>query len=155
MTPILVPRDRWYTEKGISFPADMDAPNAVSDLSVTAWSGYPPTTADLSWTVPADLPSGDPATFEVRGATATDGNRVEWPTWDHAQILAPNQAYSGGEGTTQTITVTIWDPKPKNSWLFCVRSLDADNNISTDSNIAIKLDDGVGAHFPLLVGHGG
>jgi hypothetical protein len=151
MSLILAGRLRWMSEHGIVLPSDLDPPGAITDLSVTSWDGFPPTQVVLTWTVPADLPSGDPLTYEVRAFACDDGDVLDWPGWDHATILAIDQAYAGGAGTTEVATLTIGSPYPRNGYLFCVRSLDADFNVSVDSNLASKYEWHTGYSLPLVM----
>jgi hypothetical protein len=149
MSPILVPWQRWYTEHAIPWPADVDGPFPITDLTVTSWDAFPPTTVTLTWTVPEDAPSFDPTAYEVRAFPDDDGVLTDWPGWDGATILASDVPYVGGIGDTEVATVGLWSPAPRNGWLFCVRSVDADNNLSADSNIAEKHEWHTGYYLPL------
>lgn len=129
---VLAKRERYYSEHGWEWPEDSDGPVAVTDL--VALLDDPVTEVTLSWTVPADMPDGDPATYEVRYYAADSVD--DWPGWASADVLAADQEYGWPQGGTQTLVLAVADPAPSAGYLFCVRSSDANTNESLDGNVA-------------------
>jgi hypothetical protein len=112
--------------------ADVQAPNAVTDLAASPNAAVEGQII-LTWTAPADLPTGDVSSYQVRYATfsvaSVGGSTTTW--WNlatpFAGVPAPQPAGSFESAVVPSLS--------SGTYYFAVRSQDAAGNFS-------PLDDG-------------
>ncbi len=109
----------------INIQVDNLGPNKISDLNIT---NRTQSSVTLAWTAPADVPSGNASTYEVRYST----NPITDASWTSAPLAISPIPKAAGQAESLTVNGLSADT----AYYFALKSKDSLGNVSQLSNVA-------------------